>query len=158
VYDDTPADFAFGRARRLRDGGDVTVMANGLLVAAALVAAERLAHDGIDTRVVDMASVKPLDEEEIRSAALETAGIVAAEEHLIHGGLGARVAQVVCRLQPAPMEFVGLDDTYAESGDPAALLIKYGLTADQIEAAARRILERRGAATGGFAARASSDR
>jgi transketolase len=145
VYDDTPADFAFGRARRLRDGDDVTIVANGLMVAAGLVAAERLAQDGIEARVVDMATVKPLDEEEIRSAAAETGGIVAAEEHLIHGGLGARVAQVVCRLHPAPMEFVGLDDTYAESGDPAALLRKYGLTADHVEAAARRIVERRNA-------------
>lgn len=157
VYDDTPADFAFGRARRVRDGGDVTIVANGLLVAAALVAAERLAQDGIDTRVVDMATVKPLDEEEIRSAATETGGIVAAEEHLIHGGLGARVAQVVCRLHPAPMEFVGLDDTYAESGDPAALLRKYGLTADHVEAAARRIVERRGAGTKAFTLSSGGD-
>jgi transketolase len=149
VYDATPTDFAFGRAHRLREGSDLTIVANGLMVAAALVAAERLEKSGVSARVVDMATVKPLDDEEIRSAAAETGAIVAAEEHLIHGGLGARVAQVVCRTQPVPMEFVGLDDTYAESGDPAALLEKYGLTAGDIEVAARRVLERRGAFTMG---------
>jgi transketolase len=95
-----------------------------------------------------MATVKPLDEDEVRLAGAETGGIVVAEEHLIHGGLGARVAQAAARLQPVPMEFVGLDDTYAESGDPEALLRKYGLTADDIVAAARRLVERRGAASG----------
>jgi transketolase len=97
-----------------------------------------------------MATVKPLDEEEVRRAAAETGGIVVAEEHLIHGGLGARVAQVVCRTNPAPVEFVGLDDTYAESGDPAALLVKYGLTSREVESAVHRIIERRGAGAGAW--------
>jgi transketolase len=143
VYSATPADFAFGRAHRLRDGGDITLIANGLMVAAALVAAEQLAADGVQARVVDMATVKPLDEDEVRRAAEETGAIVVAEEHLLHGGLGARVAQVVCRTRPVPVEFVGLDDTYAESGDPAALMEKYELTATAVEAAARRVIERR---------------
>lgn len=142
VYDATPTDFAFGRAAKLRDGGDLTIIANGLLVAAALVAAERLAADGIQARVLDMASVKPLDEDAVRAAAAETGGIVVAEEHLKHGGLGARVAQVVCGSAPVPVEFVGLDDTYAESGDPAALMEKYGLTFREVEAAARRLVGR----------------
>jgi transketolase len=148
IYDATPQDFAFGRAARVRDGGDVTIIANGLMVAAGLVAARQLAESGIEARVLDMATVKPLDEEAVRQAAAETGAIVVAEEHLIHGGLGARVAQAVCTSTPVPMEFVGLDDTYAESGDPAALLEKYGLTAVQVEAAARRVVERRGAAAG----------
>jgi transketolase len=143
VYDATPDDFAFGRAKRLRDGGDLTIIANGLMVAAALVAADRLAEDGITARVVDMATVKPLDEQEVRASAEDTGAIVVAEEHLIHGGLGACVAQAVGRLGPVPMEFVGIDDTYAESGEPAALLEKYGLTYREIEAAARRVLSRR---------------
>ena len=150
VYTSTPNNFAFGRAQRVREGNDVTIVANGLMVAAALVAAEQLSRDGIDARVVDMASVKPLDEAEVHSAAVETGAIVAAEEHLIHGGLGARVAQVVSRTHPVPMEFVGLDDTYAESGDPAALLEKYGLTATAIAAAVRRVLDRRGTVTNAF--------
>jgi transketolase len=145
VYEATPADFAFGRAQRVRDGSDVTIVANGLMVAAALVAAEQLAGDGIEARVLDMATVKPLDEAAVRDAAAETGCIVVAEEHLLHGGLGARVAQAVCATRPVPVEFVALDDTYAESGDPAALMEKYGLTAREVEAAARRAVERRGA-------------
>jgi transketolase len=143
VYDATPADFAFGRAQRVREGADLTIVANGLLVAAALVAADRLAADGIEARVLDMATVKPLDVDAVREAAAETGCIVVAEEHLLHGGLGARVAQAVCTTCPVPIEFVGIDDTYAESGDPAALMEKYGLTGREVEAAARRVIERR---------------
>jgi len=142
VYDAVPA-FELGRATRLREGADVTIIANGLLVAAALVAAEELAKDGIGTRVVDMACVKPLDEDEVRAAAEDTGAIVVAEEHLIHGGLGARVAQAVTATHPVPVEFVGIRDTYAESGDPAALMKKYGLTWREIDAAVRRVLSRR---------------
>ncbi len=143
IYDGVPSDFEFGKATLVREGRDATIIANGLMVGAAVVAHERLRREGIEVRVLDMATVKPLDEEAIRRAAEETGAIVTAEEHLIHGGLGARVAQVVCRTRPVPMEFVGLDDTYAESGDPGALLRKYGLTADHISAAVRRALERR---------------
>jgi transketolase len=139
VYDATPANFAFGRATRLREGADLTIIASGLMVAAGLVAADMLAKEGISIRVVDMATIKPLDEDEVRAAAVDTGAIVVAEEHLIHGGLGARVAQAVCRLHPVPVEFVGIDDTYAESGAPEALMRKYGLTAEQIVAAARRV-------------------
>ncbi len=142
IYRSEPEDFAFGKAVRLREGTDVTVIANGLMVGAAIVAHDRLRDKGISVRVVDMATVKPLDEDEVLSAARETRGIIVAEEHLIHGGLGSRVAQAVCRLHPAPMEFVGLDDTYAESGAPADLLRKYGLTADNIVDAVRRLLAR----------------
>ncbi|MGQ0812869.1 MAG: transketolase family protein [Gemmatimonadota bacterium] len=143
IYDDEPRDFAFGKATRIREGSDVTVIANGLMVGAALVAHDRLAAEGIKTRVVDMATVKPLDEDEVRAAAVDTGAIVAAEEHLVHGGLGARVAQAVVRTQPVPMEFVALDDMYAESGDPEALMKKYGLTAEQVIAAIRRVLQRK---------------
>jgi transketolase len=148
VYDATPTDFAFGRATQLRDGADLTIIANGLMVAAALVAAERLAADGIQARVLDMATVKPLDEDAVRAAAEETGAIVAAEEHLVHGGLGARVAQAVCSTYPVPMEFVGIEDTYAESGEPSAVMEKYGMTFREIEAAARRVVERRSAGVG----------
>ena len=143
IYDGVPQDFEFGRATVVREGTDATIVANGLMVGAAVVAHEKLRRDGISVRVLDMATVKPLDEDAIRRAAEETGAIVTAEEHLIHGGLGARVAQVVCRTHPVPMEFVGLNDTYAESGDPGALLRKYGLTADDIVTAVRRALERR---------------
>lgn len=146
---DAELDFAFGRARRLREGSDVTIIANGLMVGAALVAHDRLAEEGIAARVVNMATVKPLDEDEVEAAARETGAIVTAEEHLIHGGLGSVVAQAAARRAPAPMEFVGLGDTYAESGEPAALLRKYGLTAVEIVLAVRRVVARKGAAVTG---------
>lgn len=145
VYRETPADFRFGKGFVVREGGDVSIIANGLLVAAALVAAERLAADGVQARVIDMPTVKPLDEALVRAAAAETGAIVVAEEHLVQGGLGSVVAQAVCRLHPCPVEFVGLADTYAESGDQEALMRKYGLTAAEVEAAVRRVLERQGA-------------
>lgn len=142
IYEATPTDFAFGRGVQLRDGTDLTLIGNGLMVAACLVAAERLAAEGISARVIDMATVKPLDEELVARAAAETGGIVVAEEHLLHGGLGAVVAQAVGRLRPCALEFVGIADTYAESGDPEALMRKYGLTGADVEAAARRLLAR----------------
>ena len=148
IYDREP-DFAFGRAARVREGGDVTIIANGLMVGAAVAAHDRLREDGIAARVVDMATVKPLDGDEVEAAARDTGAIVTAEEHLIHGGLGAAVAQAAARRHPVPMEFVGLDDTYAESGDPEALLRKYGLTSAEIVAAVRRVLERRDARVAG---------
>jgi transketolase len=147
LYHETPRDFEFGKGVLLRDGSDLTVIANGLLVGAAMVAAEQLASEGISTRVIDMPTVKPLDEALAQAAAEETGAIVVAEEHLRHGGLGSVVAQAVGRLYPCPLEFVGLDDTYAESGDPAALMRKYGLTAQDVAAAARRVLNRRATAT-----------
>ena len=143
IFDAEPKDFAFGIASRLREGADVTVIANGLLTGAAIVAHEQLKKEGISVRVVDMATVKPLDEDEVALCAAETGAIVVAEEHLIQGGLGARVAQAVARSRPVPMEFVGLDDTYAESGDPEALMKKYGLTHVEVVEAVRRVLPRK---------------
>jgi transketolase len=146
IYKEEP-NFAFGKANRVREGSDVTIIANGLLVAAAVVVHEKLKEEGISVRVVDMATVKPLDEAEVLAAARDTGAIVVAEEHLIHGGLGARVAQAVVTQQPVPVEFVGLDDLYAESGDPEALMRKYGLTAEEVVVAVRRVLERKSAST-----------
>jgi len=144
IYDREPQDFAFGRAIVVRDGTDATIVANGLLVGAAIIAHEQLKREGIAVRVLDMPTVKPLDEAAIIAAASETGGIVTAEEHLLHGGVGARVAQLVAERHPVPMEFVGLADRYAESGDPEALMRKYGLTSEQVVAAVRRLLGRRG--------------
>ncbi|HEU5208845.1 MAG TPA: transketolase C-terminal domain-containing protein [Longimicrobiales bacterium] len=152
IYDATPTDFRFGKATRLREGGDVTIIAYGLMVAAALVAHEELKREGIEARVVDMATVKPLDVDEVRAAAADTGAIVTAEEHLLHGGLGARVAQAVVGTHPVPMEFVGLDDTYAESGDPEALMRKYGLTAREVVDAVRRVVQRKSGRAAGLGA------
>ena len=144
VYHEEP-NFAFGKANRVREGTDVTIIANGLMVAAGIVAHDKLKEEGISVRVVDMATVKPLDEEEVAAAARDTGAVVVAEEHLIHGGLGARVAQSVVLQHPVPVEFVGLDDKYAESGDPEALMRKYGLTASEVVEAVRRVVQRKSA-------------
>jgi transketolase len=131
--------FEIGKAKLLRPGRDVTVIAIGLLVWEALEAAELCVEKGIDVRVIDMHTVKPLDVEAVIAAAKETGAIVTAEEHLIDGGMGSRVAQVVVQNHPVPMEFVGLNNTYAESGTPAQLLERYGLTAKAIVEAIERV-------------------
>ncbi len=137
---DTP--FTVGKATTLRDGKDVTIIANGLMVGIALDAAAALAGKGVNARVIDMHTVKPLDDAAIIKAAAETGRIVVAEEHLMAGGLGSAVASVVVRNKPVPMEFVNVGDRYAESGDPLGLLQKYGLTSDAIEAAVERVRAR----------------
>jgi transketolase len=139
VYPENPP-FRLGKANLLRDGQDATIIANGLMVAAALQAAEELAQQGIRARVLDMHTVKPVDHEAIVQAARQTGRIVVAEEHLKHGGLGSAVAQVVVEHCPVPMRFVALNDTYAESGSPEDLLRKYGLTAADIVRAVRNLL------------------
>lgn len=135
--------FELGQAIRLRDGKNATIIANGLMVAPALDAAKQLESEGIACRVLDMHTVKPIDEAAIVAAVKETGAIVVAEEHLHHGGLGSVVAQAVCRLAPAPMEFVDVGDCFAESGDPDGLLQKYGLTPERIAAAARQAIGRK---------------
>lgn len=138
VYNED-VDFTIGKAITLREGSDVTIIANGLMVAAALDAAERLAQQGVQARVLDMHTVKPLDEEAVAAAARETGGIVVAEEHLHHGGLGSVVAMATARLHPCTMGFVDLGDTYAQSGSAEALLEAYGLTCDRIVEEVTRI-------------------
>lgn len=130
-------DFKLGKAIQVRDGMDLTIIANGLMVAPALEAAEKLAAAGVQARVLDMHTVKPADDAAILAAARDTGRIVVAEEHLLHGGLGSVVAMSVVRQHPVPIRFVGINDTFAESGKPEELLKKYGLTADAIVAAAK---------------------
>lgn len=137
VYTEENPGFTIGRANTLRDGRDLTIVANGLMVASALDAAETLAAEGIEARVLDMHTVKPIDHEALKLAAQETGALVVAEEHLAHGGLGSAVAMAVAEAQPVPIRFVNLGDTYAESGSPAGLLNKYGLNADHVAQAAR---------------------
>jgi len=135
--------FEIGKAIQVVEGSDVAIIANGLLVAQAILASETLAGEGISARVIDMHTVKPLDREAIRRAAAETGAMVVAEEHLVDGGLGVRVAQVVAETVPCPMEFVGIHDTYAESGQPDELLEKYGLVARDVAAAVRKVVSRK---------------
>lgn len=140
IYEDG-ADFHLGKANVLRDGEDVTVIANGIMVAMALDAAAGLADEGISVRVLDMHTVKPVDVAAVERAANETRGIVVAEEHLAYGGLGATVAMVVGERRPTRMAFVDVGDTYATSGAPEELLVQYGLTPTAIADAARRVLK-----------------
>ncbi len=145
IYDDVSRlnEFTVGRAIAVRDGGDVTLVANGIMVAAALEAAETLASQGVDARVIDCHTVKPIDQEALTRAARETGALVVCEEHMAAGGLGSAVAYAVARHRPAPIEYVNLGDTYAESGSPEALMEKYGLTATDVVAAATRVLKRK---------------
>lgn len=135
--------FTLGKAVTMRQGEDATVIAMGIMVARALEASDILARQGIDCRVINMPTLKPLDEEVIVRAASETGAIVVAEEHLAHGGLGSRVAQVVAREKPVPMSFVNLGDRYALSGKPDELLQRYGLTAGDIEVAVKAVITRK---------------
>ena len=138
VYGDD-AKFEIGKSNQLRDGSDVTIIACGLMVSLALQAAHTLEAEGISVRVIDMHTIKPLDEEAVARAARETGGIVVAEEHLAHGGLGAVVSQAVARLHPTKMAFVNVGDTFAESGKPADVLEKYGLTVENVAATTRQL-------------------
>lgn len=135
--------FQIGKAIKVRDGNDVTIIANGLMVSAAVDAATLLSKDGLKARVLDLHTIKPLDTDAITAAVRETGALVVAEEHLHHGGLGSAVAQFVSATGPAPIEFVNVGDTYAESGDPDGLLVKYGLTAENVAAAAKRAVQRK---------------
>ena len=135
--------FTLGKAVTMRQGRDATVIAMGIMVAKALEASDILARQGIDCRVINMPTVKPLDEEAIVKAASETHAIVVAEEHLAHGGLGSRAAQVVAKEKPIPMSFVNLKDRYALSGKAEELLRRYGLTAKDIEEAVRWVVKRK---------------
>jgi transketolase len=132
--------FRLGKAIKVRDGKDLTIIANGLMVSAALEAADQLASQGAQARVLDMHTVKPLDDAAVLAAAKETGRIVVAEEHLLHGGLGSVVAMSAARQHPVPMRFVGVNDTFAESGPPEAVLAKYGLTAADIVREALELL------------------
>jgi transketolase len=131
-----------GKAVTMRPGRDATIIAIGLMVAPALEAARELAQAGLDCRVLNMPTLKPIDEAAIAGAASETGAIVTAEEHLEHGGLGSAVARVVVKNNPVPMEFVALKG-YAESGKPAELLEKYGLTSQDMVRAVNRVIQRK---------------
>ena len=136
--------FKLGKAVVLREGTRATIIAIGTMVATALEAVENLQQAGIDCRVLNMSTLKPVDETAIVRAARDTGAIVTAEEHLEHGGLGSTVARVLARQHPVPVEFVAIKDTYAESGPPAELLRKYGLAAADIERAVLTVVERKG--------------
>ncbi|ACV64660.1 Transketolase central region [Desulfofarcimen acetoxidans DSM 771] len=136
-------EFKPGRAVSLREGRDLTLVATGIMVAAALEAAEQLAAEGIEAAVLDVHTIKPLDEEAVIRAAKSTGAIVTAEEHSIIGGLGSAVAEVLAENCQVPLKRVGIKDSFGESGKPAELLEKYGLTAKHLIGAAKEVLKRK---------------
>jgi transketolase len=135
--------FKIGRASIIRAGTDSTIIAIGIMVAPALEAAGRLAEENINCRVLNMSTLKPIDEKAIIRSAEETGAIVTAEEHLEHGGLGSTVARVLAANRPTAVEFVAIKDTYAKSGKPAELLERYGLTSKDIVQAVHKAIKRK---------------
>jgi transketolase len=141
IYPEGKRDFRIGKAETLREGKDLTIVACGLMTASALDAASGLADEGIQARVMDLHTLRPLDVEAVVRAARETGALVTAEEHLLTGGMGSNLARVVAANHPVPMRFVGLEDTYVESADPEDLLGKYHLTSSDIADAARQVVK-----------------
>jgi len=135
--------FTLGKAVTMRQGKDATIIATGIMVAKALEAADNLARQKMDCRVINVHTLKPLDEGAIVEAASETGGIVVAEEHLAQGGLGSRVAQTVGQKKPVPMGFVNIGDRYGTSGKAEELLQRYGLTARDIEESVKSVVKRK---------------
>jgi len=141
LYDQAEYKFELGKGIMLEDGTDVTIIATGLMVPEALEAKKILAQDGINARVVNIHTIKPIDEEIIIKAAKETGAIVTAEEHNIYGGLGSAVAEVLVENSPVPMKRVGVEDKFGKSGKPKVVLEEYGLTANNIAAKAREVIK-----------------
>ncbi|MEK6851709.1 MAG: transketolase C-terminal domain-containing protein [Candidatus Thermoplasmatota archaeon] len=136
--------FEIGHAYVMRDGSDVTLVGCGIMVSRCLEAAELLAAERVSARVVNLPTIKPLDAKTLAKAARDTGGIVTAEEHTVVNGVGSAVAAAVAQEHPVPIEMVGVEDVFGESGDGMELLDKYGLTAAKIVDAARRAMKRRG--------------
>ncbi len=141
----TPVDqqFEIGKAILLKEGSDVTIFATGHLVWKALEAAEILEQSGITSEVINIHTIKPLDSEAILRSVAKTRCVVTAEEHMMNGGLGDSVAQVLARFNPTPIEMVAVNDTFGESGKPEELLTKYGVDTQNIVDAARKVINRK---------------
>jgi transketolase len=139
--DDLP--FEIGKAIRLQEGKDVSIFATGHLVWEALLACKELEADGISAEIINIHTIKPLDTGSIHASLLKTGCAVSAEEHQLNGGLGDSIAQFLCRNYPKPLEMVGVNDSFGESGTPEALMQKYGLHAGSIVQAAKRAIARK---------------
>jgi transketolase len=142
VVHDEDYKFNLGQAERMREGQDVTILATGVMVSVSLDAADLLASEGMNARVLNIHTIKPIDQAAIIAAAQETGALVSAEEHYIHGGLGSIVAQVVGQNHPVPLEMVALQG-YSESGKAEELMVKCGLTPDKVKEAALRAVSRK---------------
>ena len=137
INEDENYEFEIGKSVLMRKGTDVTIIACGLMVEQSIIASQELSKDGISARVINMHTIKPVDEDAIIRASKETGAIVTAEEHQISGGLGSAVCEIVGQNDPVPVIRIGVKNTFAESGRPCDLLEKYGLTAKEITQAAR---------------------
>jgi len=135
--------FEIGKGRVLQDGKDVTIVACGVEVSRALEAAEILKNTGISARVVNMSTIKPIDSELLEKCAVETGAFVTAEDHNVIGGLGGAVAESLAKTHPSPIEFIGVQDSFGESGEPDELAEKYEHTAEFIAAAAKKAIVRK---------------
>ena len=142
-FTDAKKPFVIGEGIKLRDGSDVTIISTGHLVWESIVAAKELSNQGISCDVINIHTIKPLDNKIIIESIQKTKCIVTAEEHMINGGLGDSVAQLTSRFLPTPIEMVGVNDTFGESGKPHELLIKYGLDAKNIIKSAKKVISRK---------------
>ncbi len=147
IIDQGRSSFELGKARIVRAGDDVALLANGIMLAYALEAAELLEQEGVQARVINLHTLKPLDEDTVLAAAHECGAVVTVEEHSVLGGLRGAVAELLSARCPTAVEGVGVNDTFGEAGEPEEMLVKYGLTVDQILAAARRAVSRRSVVT-----------
>lgn len=139
VYGEGECPFAFGKGIQLRDGTDLTIVSTGLMVQESLKAVEILKEKGISARMIDIHTIKPIDRDILAKASRETGLIVTAEEHTVYGGLGGAVAEAIAQTHPCRMAMVGVQDRFGKSGKPADVLAEYGLTAENIAAAAERL-------------------
>jgi transketolase len=135
--------FEIGKALHLRNGNDVTIFATGHLVWEALEAANELENDNISAEVINIHTIKPLDKEAILKAVENTKCVVTAEEHMLNGGLGDSIAQLLSKENPTPIEMVGVDDKFGESGPPMKLMEKYGLTSSDIITSTKKVIARK---------------
>lgn len=140
IFDDT-YKFQIGKGVTLREGNDVAIIATGMMVQKAIEASKILEKEGIKARVINISTIKPIDKEIILKAAMETKGIVTAEEHSVIGGLGSVVAEVVCSECPTVVKMVGIKDKFGQSGTPEELMVEYGLTGEAIASEARSLVE-----------------
>jgi transketolase len=142
----TPADqkFEIGKAVMLNEGTDVSIFATGHLVWKAIEAGEQMAAKGISAEIINIHTIKPLDEKAVIASARKTKCVVTAEEHQMNGGLGDSIAQLLSRELPTPLEMVAVNDSFGESGTPDQLMVKYGLDAANIVAAAEKVIKRKG--------------
>lgn len=143
VFTDAEQQFEIGKAWLVNEGADVSIFATGHLVWEAILAGEMLAQEGIDAEIINIHTIKPLDEEAILRSASKTRCVVTAEEHQLNGGLGDAICQLLSRKQPTPVEMIGVNNSFGESGTPAQLMEKYGLDAKHIVAAVKKVMARK---------------